>query len=181
MPAKKSKGPRWYSVFPTAWGPMGAVMDEAGICRVVLPQYQADDLANLLRWEHVGAVRDDNRFSALADACRDYFNGQAVDFAGNFEKNLDLPAEGTFAGKVYRACQAIPFGETKSYLELAKSIGRDDAARAVATMMSKNPTPLLVPCHRVIYSDGRAGGFSAAGGEQLKHRLLQHESARSGA
>jgi methylated-DNA-[protein]-cysteine S-methyltransferase len=175
MPVKKSKGPQWYTVFPTPWGPMGAVAGQAGVCRVVLPHYQADDLANLLAWEHAGATRDDNRFAALIDACRDYFKGLAVDFA---DVSVDLPSEGTFAGKVYRACKAIPFGKTQSYLDLAKTIGRDDAARAVATMMSKNPTPLVIPCHRVIYSNGQPGGFSAGGGEAMKLRLLQHESAQ---
>lgn len=178
MPVKKSKGPQWFTVFPTPWGPMGAVAGEAGVCRVVLPHYSTGDLANLLAWEHAGATRDDARFAALADACRSYFNGLPTDFAA---VRIDLPAEGTFAGKVYRACMAIPFGRTKSYLELAKSIGRDDAARAVATMMSKNSTPLVVPCHRVIYSSGLPGGFSAAGGEEMKLRLLKHEAARSGA
>ncbi|MBN1942316.1 MAG: methylated-DNA--[protein]-cysteine S-methyltransferase [Phycisphaerae bacterium] len=172
MPATKSKGPEWYAVFPTPWGAMGAVANEAGVFRVVLPHYQPGDLVNLLAWEHPAAARDDARFAALAEACRNYFNGRAEDFSN---VPIDLPAEGTFAGKVYRACRAIPFGRTKSYLELAKTISRDDAARAVATMMSKNPTPLIVPCHRVIYSDGRAGGFSAAGGEELKQRLLRHE------
>ncbi|MBN1554400.1 MAG: methylated-DNA--[protein]-cysteine S-methyltransferase [Phycisphaerae bacterium] len=173
MPVAKSKGPRWYTVFPTPWGPMGAAANESGVCRVVLPHYQADDLANLLAWEHPGAIRDEARFAALADACRNYFNGSPTDFA---DVAIDLPAEGTFAGKVYRACMAIPFGQTKSYRELALQIGREDAARAVATMMSKNPTPLVVPCHRVIYSDGRAGGFSAEGGPAFKQRLLRHES-----
>ena len=54
-------------------------------------------------------------------------------------------------------------------------IGAEEGARAVATAMSKNPLPLIIPCHRVIYSDGRAGGFSAEGGEALKLRLIAHE------
>ncbi len=155
---------------------MGAVAGERGVTRVVLPHYSGDDLANLLAWEHQGATRDDARFSDLADACRNYFNhGASADFSA---VQIDLPGEGTFAGKVYRACIAIPFGKTKSYLELAKAVGREEAARAVATMMSKNPTPLIVPCHRVIYSNGQPGGFSAEGGEAMKLRLLKHEAAQ---
>lgn len=171
---KNKNQPKWYSVFPTAWGPMGAVANDVGVCRVVLPHYQTDDLVNLLAWEHQGAARDDAKFATLADACRSYFNGQPTDFA---DVAVDLPAEGTFAGKVYRACMAIPFGQTRSYLDLAKTIGREEAARPVATMMSKNPTPLIVPCHRVIYSNGQPGGFSADGGEAMKLRLLQHEKS----
>lgn len=177
MPIGKSKGPLWYSVFPTAWGPMGAVGGTAGIVRIVLPHYPADDLAQLLAWEYSGAIRDEERFASLAEACRRYFQGEAEDFA---EIPLVLPAEETFAGKVYRACRKIPFGQTKSYRELALAIGQAEAARATATLLSRNPLPLAVPCHRVIHADGRTGGFSAAGGPELKQRLLQHEKKHAG-
>ena len=64
--------------------------------------------------------------------------------------------------------------------KLARKIGREDAARAVATAMSKNPIPLVVPCHRVIYASGLPGGFSAEGGEALKVRMLELERSSRG-
>jgi methylated-DNA-[protein]-cysteine S-methyltransferase len=175
MPEAMTDSPVWYAVFPTAWGPMGAVAGPKGLRRVILPHYPADDLESLLTWEHPGVVRDDGRFGVLQGLCRDYFNARPTDFGA---VECDLPPEGAFAGKVYRACRRIPYGQTMSYRQLALEVGREDAARAVATMMSKNPIPLVVPCHRVIYSDGRPGGFSAAGGVTLKQRLLDLERRR---
>jgi len=163
----------FYHVWPTAWGPMGAVAGTNGICRVVLPHYQVDALRDLLAWEHPRAVPDATPFEAFIAMTRDYFNGQAVDFRA---VACDLPAGRTFAGAVWAGCREIAFGQRLSYLELAKRIGRPDAARAVAAALARNPTPLLVPCHRVTYSDGRVGGFSAAGGRQLKERLLALEA-----
>jgi len=155
---------------------MGAVAGNRGLRRVVLPHYPADNLIALLKWEYPGAARQDERFETFAGLCRDYFNGRSVDFG---EVRCDLPGEERFAGKVYRACRAIRSGQTRSYRDVALDIGRPDAARAVATMMSKNALPLVIPCHRVIYSDGRVGGFSAAGGVNLKQRLLHWEQRES--
>ena len=81
----------------------------------------------------------------------------------------------TLTGKVLAACRKIPYGQTRSYGSLAQEIDAPDAARAVAAALGKNPIPLVVPCHRVTYSDGRPGGFSAAGGVALKLRMLALE------
>lgn len=75
---------------------------------------------------------------------------------------------------VWRALSEIPFGETRSYGEIAASVGRPGAARAVGRANATNRLPLVVPCHRVIAADGSLGGFS--GGLHLKERLLRHES-----
>ncbi len=169
-PASKQSLSYW--TWTTAWGPIGAVASTAGVSRVVLPHYQMKDLDELLAWEHQGAVRDEAPFQAMIELSRDYFNRSVVDFS---EIDCELPAETKFYGKVWRACRAIPYGQSVSYGRLALQIGQPDAARAVATALGKNPIPLLVPCHRVTYSDGRCGGFSAPGGEQLKQRLLELE------
>jgi methylated-DNA-[protein]-cysteine S-methyltransferase len=144
---------------------------------VVLPHYQLDDLEALLAWNHPKAVRDDAAFSKFAGLSKQYFEASPADFGGI---DVDLPGEGTFSGKVLRACRDIPFGQTMSYSGLAKQIGREDAARAVATALSKNPTPLVIPCHRVTYASGKAGGFSADGGPVLKQRMLDLEQRASG-
>ncbi len=151
---------------------MGAVANSQGVCRVELPHYQLDELESLLTWESKGAVRDDSLFEQLIDLSRDYFNAKQVDFS---QIQCDLPCEKTFSGKALRACREIPYGQTLSYSALAMRIGNEDAARAVATAMSKNKIPLVVPCHRVVYANGTAGGFSAAGGVQMKQRMLELE------
>jgi len=162
-----------YTVFPTAWGPMAAVSRGGELTHTILPHYQADDLEAMIRFEHEGAVLDDDAFTSFIHRCRAYFNGQAVTFD---DIACRLPAESSFGGKVLRACRAIPYGQTTSYGELAKQIGRPDAARAVAAALGKNPLPLVVPCHRVTYSNGRLGGFSAPAGPDQKQRMLDLEA-----
>lgn len=162
-----------YCVWATAWGPMGALCGPKGLRRIVLPHYHFKDLGELLSFEHPEATKDEGPFSQLIDLTRGYFNARRV----SFEKiPCELPDEGSFTGKVHRAARAIPYGRTRSYSALAAMIARPDAARAVATAMSKNPLPLVVPCHRVIYADGRPGGFSAPGGIKQKTRLLTLEA-----
>ena len=169
-----SHEPQTFAVWPTAWGPVGAVAVGRRISRFVLPHYPRSELVDLLKWEHPEAVEDETALSALADLTRAYFNGQAVAFD---DVECELPKPGAFGGQVLRACRQIGYGQTLSYLQLATKLGREDAARAVATALGKNPIPLIVPCHRVTYADGRPGGFSAAGGVDLKQRLLGLEAS----
>jgi methylated-DNA-[protein]-cysteine S-methyltransferase len=172
---KASAADRWYAVWATAWGPIGGVMGAAGLRRLVLPHYGRNDLGELLAWEHPGAARDEGPFAEIVRLSREYFDGRVVDFA---QVPCELPRPGTLGGQVLRACREIPYGQTRSYGRLAESIRRPDAARAVAAALGRNPTPLVVPCHRVTYADGRPGGFSAPGGTQLKQRLLALEARR---
>ncbi|MDD5132301.1 MAG: MGMT family protein [bacterium] len=83
-----------------------------------------------------------------------------------------------FEKKVYAACKTIPYGETRTYAWLAKKIGHPRACRAVGKALHKNPFAPAVPCHRVICSDGSAGGF--AGGVSNKKRLLAAEKKAKG-
>lgn len=82
-----------------------------------------------------------------------------------------------FQRAVWMACMTIPKGQTRSYTWVAERIGRPKAVRAVGTALGKNPFAPLVPCHRVIRSDGTPGGFSAPGGLKAKLNLLKKEKA----
>jgi methylated-DNA-[protein]-cysteine S-methyltransferase len=82
-----------------------------------------------------------------------------------------------FQLKVWNYLKKIPKGKVKSYLEVAKGIGKPKAFRAVANAVGKNPYPPLIPCHRVIRSDGSLGGYSGKGGIKEKRRLLFLEKA----
>jgi methylated-DNA-[protein]-cysteine S-methyltransferase len=163
-----------FTTFTTAWGPMGAVADDGELVRVVLPHYQRDDLRALLAFEHQDVAEDESAFSDLIERCRAYFNGQPVSFDAI---SCRLPSEKAFGGKVLRMCREVPFGETMSYSQLAREIGREDAARAVAGALGKNAIPLVIPCHRVTYADGTPGGFSAEGGVAMKQRMLAMEAS----
>ncbi|MEM8680809.1 MAG: methylated-DNA--[protein]-cysteine S-methyltransferase [Planctomycetota bacterium] len=114
------------------------------------------------------------RQQTLCDRLLAFTEGAPDSFA-DVEVTLDERTD--FQRRVLEACRQIPYGQTASYAELAKAAGRPKAARAVGTTMSKNPVPLVVPCHRVV-SSARAnvGGFSAPGGVSMKQRLLALEA-----
>ena len=80
-----------------------------------------------------------------------------------------------FQIKVWNAISKIPRGKVKTYKELARSIRKPKASRAVANACGKNPFPIKIPCHRVIRSDGRLGGYSGKGGIKTKRKLLRNE------
>jgi methylated-DNA-[protein]-cysteine S-methyltransferase len=122
----------------------------------------------------VGWVRDD---SCLPEARRQL----TAYFAGTL-RTFDLPLAlfGTrFQERVWRALAEIPYGETRSYRWLAGQLGAPDASRAVGAANGANPLPIVLPCHRVIGSDGSLTGFG--GGIETKRFLLAHEGAAAGA
>ena len=80
-----------------------------------------------------------------------------------------------FQKLVWAEIDKIPYGTTITYKEIAKKIGKPKAARAVANACGQNPIPIIRPCHRVICSDGKIGGYSAPGGAEMKKKLLEDE------
>ena len=89
----------------------------------------------------------------------------------------DLSSIGTeFQVKVWKEISKIPYGETRNYKDLAIAIGRPNSSRAVANACGKNPYPPTIPCHRVVRSDGKLGGYSGKGGIEEKRKLLLKES-----
>lgn len=100
----------------------------------------------------------------------EYFKGEHRKF------ELPINPEGTdFQINVWRALQEIPWGEIRTYSQIAKSIGNPKAVQAVGAANAKNPIPIIIPCHRVIGSDGSLVGYS--GGIDKKRWLLEHENA----
>jgi len=116
--------------------------------------------------------REHPRGSAVARDLVGYFNGKALDIPWQW---MDLSRFTSSQQAVYRAVAGIPYGETASYGQVARMAGLPRAARFVGTTMAKNPYPVLIPCHRVIRSDGSPGLFG--GGEALKVRMLALEAA----
>ncbi len=113
--------------------------------------------------------------NALAKQAQDliirYFEGQPVVF-----DNLPLETPGTrFQQRVWQLTRAIPYGTTRTYRELARAVGRPRAARAIGQCMARNPLPIIIPCHRVLGSQGDLRGFG--GGMPMKRTLLEMEGA----
>lgn len=114
--------------------------------------------------------RDAKRCRDAATQLGEYFAGKRREF------ELTLAPVGTdFQLRVWRALRAIPYGAVRNYGDIARVIGQPGAARAVGQANGCNPLPIVVPCHRVIASDGTSGGYS--GGLAIKHRLLAIEGA----
>lgn len=115
-----------------------------------------------------------------ADWCPDLRQRMTNHLQGNFDHFLDVQVADLwstpFQRDVVQALRLIPAGQTTSYGDLARKVGRAGAARAVGQVMATNPVPLIVPCHRVLGSGGRLGGFSAPTGTVLKQRLLDLEA-----
>ena len=109
--------------------------------------------------------------TTLARALTSYAAGEEI----SFSEIRIYTARTIFQQKVLMCCQQIPYGCIMTYGEVAKQVGHPGAARAVGGVMRNNHCPLVVPCHRVIGSNGKLTGFSAGTGIDLKHRLLQME------
>ena len=113
--------------------------------------------------------RDDDAYREARTQLGEYFAGTRTEF------DLELDMRGTqFQKDVWNALLTIPYGETRSYGEIAKQIGRPDRARAVGSANGSNPISIIVPCHRVIGADGSLTGYG--GGLDRKRFLLDHES-----
>lgn len=98
-----------------------------------------------------------------------YLSGEKVDFS---QYETDLSSLSEFQQLVLNETRKIPYGETITYSELARCIGKEKAVRAVGTALSKNPYPIIIPCHRVV---ARSGDGGYRGGMELKKRLLEME------
>jgi methylated-DNA-[protein]-cysteine S-methyltransferase len=108
----------------------------------------------------------------VARELEQYFGGKRTEFT------FPISTEGTeFDQRVWHELESIPYGETISYGELARRIGNPKAARAVGAANGRNPLPIVIPCHRVVSSGGKLGGYG--GGLSLKRRLLDLEVAHS--
>ena len=117
-------------------------------------------------WEH-----DPAALVAARTQLAEYFAGERTAF------DLALVLDGTpFERRVWRALQEIPYGQTATYGEIARRLGRPSACRAVGRANGRNPITIVVPCHRVIGADGTLTGYG--GGMQRKRRLLELEAAR---
>lgn len=115
-------------------------------------------------------VRDDTAFPDVVEQLEAYFSGELREF------DLDLKMDGTpFQRKVWNALRTIPYGETRTYGDIARQIGSPTAFRAVGLANGHNPIAVIVPCHRVIGANGSLTGFG--GGLERKSKLLELERA----
>jgi len=153
-------------VFPTTWGWCGVAATATGVSRVILPQPTRQPVWRLLAGE---SGRNAELAEVAAQQLRQYFQRRRR----HFTVPVDISALPAFSRRLLAACATIPWGDTRSYGQLAAQVGLPGAARAVGQALGRNPVPILIPCHRVIRADGSLGGFGA--GLEMKRRLLELE------
>ena len=154
---------------------MRVAATDRGACAIVLPGVAEPkkQVARLLA-EGKRAPSEHRVLQALLAACSTYFAGKPEHLEG---QPVDWSLVTDFQQRVYQAARTIPPGRVESYQWVAQRIGNPQAARAVGQALASNPVPLIVPCHRVVASDGSLGGFTA--GLPWKTRLLEMEAQRA--
>ncbi|MEW5700991.1 MAG: methylated-DNA--[protein]-cysteine S-methyltransferase [Candidatus Zixiibacteriota bacterium] len=168
----KTMTPVYYGHFrAAAFGDVWYAVSKRGLWRVDFGRTRERFLKDLTA-DGVDAIADDRQTAKIGRAFKEYFAGRRQ----RFDLPIDWSRVDGFSRKALQACARIPYGKTVSYGELAERAGSPGGARAAGQAMSRNPFPIVVPCHRVVRSDGSIGGFSG----QVHHKiaLLELEGAR---
>jgi methylated-DNA-[protein]-cysteine S-methyltransferase len=164
-----------YVIFKTADGFFGLLADGKSLIRSTLP---VPDYSTASKYLLVGmfndVLEDKKMYPDIQKSIKSYYKGRyaelkKVRFMLKWEELTD------FSKKILNVCKKIPPGQTITYSQLAKKAGFEKAARAAGSVLAKNPLPLIIPCHRVIRSDGKIGNFSAAGGSKTKKKMIEYE------
>ena len=164
---------RAHDLFETALGWVGVVVEAGGRTRrASLPAASRLEALESIGPDLGSSVHDMEAAEEIRDLVTRYCAGEAVDLT---RLPVDVDDAPEFFRRAWAACRSIPSGETRSYSWLAERAGNARAARVAGQAMAKNRLPLLIPCHRVVGSDGSLHGFGG-GGLPLKARLLELES-----
>lgn len=156
-------------------GDLLLMFSDIGLTRIVFEIEGFESFGELARFEKFDGTQLSKRNNSSSDQgivnltvsqLKEYFNGQRRDFS----VPLDLNGVTDFRRGVLNALSRIPFGETRSYSAVAAEVGAPGAMRAVGSACATNPVPIIVPCHRVLRSDGSIGGY--LGGLEAKKTLL---------
>lgn len=161
-----------YTVIDSPIGALLLAATSRGLVRVAFDSEDHDAvLAELAEKISPRVLEADAQLAPIAAQVEEYFAGQRRDF----DIPLDRRLSSGFRREVQRQLSEIPYGTTQSYSEVAAAVGQPTAVRAVGTACAQNPIPLVVPCHRVLRSDGSLGGYR--GGLPAKQQLLELEAA----
>jgi methylated-DNA-[protein]-cysteine S-methyltransferase len=160
-----------FDVVDTAIGRLLVAATDRGLCRVSFDPDPDEHLDLLARAFGPRVLRTSGAVEEARRQLDEYFEGDRHAFA----LDVDLRAAAPFARRVLTELAGVPYGETTTYGALAGRIGAPRAARAVGTVMNRNPIPIVLPCHRVVGSTGKLVGYG--GGLELKERLLRLEGA----
>jgi methylated-DNA-[protein]-cysteine S-methyltransferase len=164
----------YYTVFYTSKGWMGILASSKGLLSVTLPQATRRQALASLGQQVKGATSSPDMLGDIEVRFQAYFLGKKI----SFPDKLDFSSATPFQRRVWEVTRLIPYGETRSYGRIAEQIGMSLSARAVGQALGKNHFLVIIPCHRVIASDGSLGGFG--GGLEMKQYHLKLESLSTG-
>jgi methylated-DNA-[protein]-cysteine S-methyltransferase len=159
-----------YANVDSPFGPLLVAATRRGLVRVNLPAYDPEEtLEELAERVSPRLLEAPARLDEARRQLDLYFEGRLTEF----ELPLDWRLSRDFRLRALRAIARIPYGQTRSYTEIARSAGNERAVRAAGTACGSNPIPIVVPCHRVLRSGGALGGYG--GGLEMKEALLELE------
>ena len=157
-----------YTIFKTSLGWCGIIYGNKGLIKMYLPGMKKKTLEKTIFSFYENLVEGTSSIKMVIKNIYNYFKRNNAQL--NFP--IDMEAMTEFEKKAYKRTMQIPFGKVKTYKWLAEKIGVPGGARAVGNVLGRNPVPLIIPCHRVVRSNGKLGGFSAPGGISLKRKML---------
>ena len=164
-----------YATTDSPFGPLLLAATPRGLVRINLPTYEPEEtLEELAERISPRLLEAPARLDAARRQLDLYFDGKLTDF----DLPLDWQLTHDFRRRVVRAIHRIPYGQTRSYTEIAARAGNERAVRAAGTACGANPIPIVVPCHRVLRSGGALGGYG--GGLPMKEALLRLEGVLDG-
>ncbi len=160
-----------YSIFKTEYG-WCVIFGDKGRLLEIIPFLRSEAEAFSRAFSRHRTMTGDPRFfNEIRESMRKYFLGEKVDF----RFPVDLSRHTYFQRKVWEITESIPYGDVLTYRQVSAMMGNPRASRAVGQALAKNPLPIIIPCHRVVRSNGELGGYSAPGGIDMKARLLKME------
>jgi methylated-DNA-[protein]-cysteine S-methyltransferase len=163
------------AIISTQYGWIGMLFSDGGLRKLTLPCDSIAEVQKKLgKYDHNAVPADSTSVVVISKQIKGYFQRKRKSFTCKY----DLPGSTAFQHAVWQSAAEIPYGQVRSYRFIAAKIGRPGAYRAVGQALARNPIPLIIPCHRVINSDGKLGGFGGkANIRDFKEKLLLLEGA----
>ena len=170
-PVVQPRGLAFYTIVSTPIGRLLVARTAAGLARISFRRSEASVIADLRRRLGAEVIKTAAEMADIVMQLEAYFAGQRREF----DLPIDFSTMTSFQRRVLQAARAVPAGRVVSYGNIAKRIGKPAASRAVGQALGHNPIPIVLPCHRVVASDGGLGGYT--GGLAIKRKLLALEAA----
>lgn len=158
----------YYTIIKTPIGELELVRDKQNLLKIQLPNEKLNKEELNISFPNREIIETNSGFEDVVQQLNEYFNGNRKHFNINYKLNISQ-----FYKNALMEVSKVPYGNTSTYSAIAQKLNNPKAVRAVGTANAKNPIPIIIPCHRIINSNGKLGGY--AGGLDMKNQLLKFE------